>query len=244
MNRIIKIYTEADTLFDSRRGILQHLMTQHISEDTKRKAEGDRLWDLHIAANYKNRRLDTFEFPHLGITREKFEKFYEQRAVSHWLMYYPTNFVKDLLPTVLDLEGLSDKPIDIKGIEVYVNTFPYLFDEELKQSFLDHCRSAFAGVVNVKLLDTDVREAGAGYYQQFDYVFKYDLLTSKHSKPFMNSLTTVMIPDVTFVVPDVLVKETDELTGPISDRIFAMSVLIAPALKLIPIKHQFYDYRE
>ncbi|WP_228493052.1 hypothetical protein, partial [Pseudomonas aeruginosa] len=80
------------------------------------------------------------------------------------------------------------------------------------------------------------------YYRQFDYVFKYDFLLNEDYKSFFENVGKPPIPDTAFLVPDLLVQETEYLEGSIYDRIFAQSIALAPVLKLIPINKGFYDY--
>ena len=243
MNRVLSVFTELDSVYDSRRGILQWLMTEGIADENQRKAKGDKDWELHVQKNYENRRMDTFEYPAFKITKQSFERAYAERSISHWLMYYPSNLLKRLVKVIIDLEGLVDKPIDIKGVDLFVNIFPYALDQELQDKFVAYAQHALGNIVKVKVLNVDTRKADSTFYKQFSYVFKYDFLLSEHSGPTMDTLKSSPIPETTFVVPDILVKEVEGLQGSISDRIFAMSVLLAPSLRLVPISHQFYDAR-
>lgn len=243
MNREIKLYAELDTLFDYRRGLLQWLMTEGIEDDDKRKAEGDRLWDLHIAKIYKERRMDVFDFPGFKLDA-KFKELYKKRSISNWLMYYPTNFGKEAIKTILDLEGFTDKPIDVKGITLFLNIAPYELDEEAKEELIEHCTRMFKGLVRVSLVDQDTKYMDASYYSRFNYVYRYDILSGENTETFMKSLKDTPIPEVTFIVPDLLIKEVDTLTGDVADRIFALSIVVAPSMKLIPISHSFFDCSE
>jgi hypothetical protein len=241
MNKVLTAYTELDSIYDSRRGLLQHLMTLDITDDDKRKAEGDRLWGLYVAKNYEERRMDTFSFPQFGIDRAKFDQLWKERNLSHWLMYYPSQFYKEFIKVVIDQETLTEKPIGIKGITLFVNIFPYAFDEEMKKDFLAHCTSAFGGLVDVKLVNTNPAEHTSTYYKQYNYVFKYDFLIGEDSKKFMESLPQAPTPDTLYIVPNVLVKEATDLKGTPEDIIFAMSVSAGPALTMVPVRHWFYD---
>ena len=242
MNRALKVYTELDSLYDYRRGLLQLLMTPNISDDALRKSTGDTLWLMHIEKNYKERRYDTFEHAFFNINREKFDALYDKRTISDWLMYYPSNFQRDFVKTLIDLEKLGDKPINIQTVELYVNCHPYILDDELKDMFVKHCTAAFKGLVSVKLVESDPSAHDASYYKQFNYVFKYDAIIGKGSKALMDSIKGYPIPDTAFVIPDILANKTDEFVGSNTDLIFSMSVTLGTVIKLVPIKHQFYDY--
>lgn len=241
MNKVLTAYTELDSIYDYRRGLLQHLMTLDITDDAKRKAEGDRLWGLFVEKNYKERRMDTFNYPQFGITREVFDKLYKERNLSHWLMYYPSNFYNDFIKVIIDQETMTEKPLAIKGVTLHVNIFPYAFDEAMKKDFLAHCKGAFAGLVDVKLSSSDPATHTSAYYKQFNYVFKYDFLIGEDSKTFMESLPQCPTPDTLYILPNVLLKETEGIQGAPEDIIFAMSMSAGPALTMVPVKHEFYD---
>lgn len=241
MNRHLKIYTEILGLYDYRRGLLQWLMTEGIvNDDELRKREGDRLWNLHMAANYKERRMDTFEFPMLGINKAKFDALFNEHKLEHWLMFYPTNMAKQLLRKVIELEQLSEKPIDIKGVTLYVNTWPYMFDGVLQDELVASLEHSFGGRFEVKLQYADMRDAEPYHYQQYDYVFKYDIL-GENTKNFQTKIKAQPIPDVTFVVPDILAREVEAFEGSVAERIFAYSVTVVTVVKIVPISHDFYD---
>ena len=244
MNRVLEIYTEIDCIYDPRRGLLSLLMTEGIEEDAKRKAEGDRLWELHIAKNYKEREFDTFSYPFFKIDREKYEGVWKKRSLSDWLMYYPSNFYNDFLRTVVELEQLDERPVAIKTVNLNVNTFPYEFDQAMLDDFILHCRAAFKGLVTVKTFSSDPAKMTSSYYKQFPYVFKYDSLIGEDSKLLMESLSKLPIPNTAFIVPDILAKKLDTFTGSPSDLIFSLSLSVGTAITLIPIKHQFFDYSE
>lgn len=240
MNRLLKAYAEVDGFFDTRRAVLQWLMTEGITDDELRKREGDRLWEMHMAKNYRERRMDTFEFPGLGINRERFKEVWVKRSLEHFLMAYPTNMPTMMLSKILELEQLTDKPIDIKGVTLYINIFPYAFDDLMKEDFVAHCNSMFGGRFEIKLLNVDSREAEPNFYRQFDYVFKYDIMGEEH-KAFQTNIIKQPTTGTSFVVPDILANEVDTFKGSVADRIFAYSMTVAAVLTLIPISHDFYD---
>jgi hypothetical protein len=158
-------------------------------------------------------------------------------------MYYPTNLSRQLLRRVMELEQMTDTPINISGFILYVNLAPYAFDEELTQAFIDHCFTLYGGRVDVRVLNEDVSQAEPSFYRQFDYVFKYNIL-AEECRTFMEHIQEQPNPNTTFVVPDILVREVDSLQGSILDRIYAWSLTIATAVKFIPIAHAFYDFEE
>jgi hypothetical protein len=244
MNKVLEIYTEIDCIYDPRRGLLSLLMTPDITDDAERVKQGNALWDLHVADNYKERQIDYFNYPFFNIDRVKYEAAWKKRSISDWLMYYPSNFYNDFIRTVVELEQLDEKPVAIKTVNLNVNTFPYDFDQAMLDDFVLHCKAAFKGLVTVKTFKSDPAKMDSLYYKQFRYVFKYDSLIGEDSRLLIESLGKNPIPNTAFVVPDILAQKLDTFTGSVSDLIFSMSMSLGTAITLVPIKHRFFDYAE
>lgn len=243
MNRDLKILVELDSLFDYRRGLIQWLATEGIEDPIERKAKGDGLWDDHFKKAYDNRRLDIFDFQGHKLN-DKYQELLPNRSYEHWLMYYPTNLSTDLLKTVFDIEGFDERPVDLRTITMYVNTNQYDLTQELKDELIQNCTNLFKGLVIVKLIDQDNSVVTSSFYSHFDYVFRYDILSGRDTEVFMNSLKEHPIPETCFLVPNILVKEIEDIKGNVDDRIFAWSVTVAPSIKIIPVNHKLYDYIE
>lgn len=247
MNRVIKIYTELDSLYDTRRGTIELLLLDHESKEKEipeenRKLLANQLWNRYIADNYKERLLDTFEYKNFGINRETFVNRYNKRSISDWTHYYPTNLTDRLIKLVMDLELMEEKPIDISGITLVVNTFPFVFDEELNRGLIGHLTTALNNIVNVKLMSFDTRNQTLDFYKNYDYVFKYDILTSENTKAFQESIgSNIRVPELRIMVPDILVKTNDAFTGNVSDMIEVLTVTLAPTVTIVPVKHEVYD---
>lgn len=242
MNKVLEVYTELDSLFDSKRAMIQHLMVPELIDNEGLKQKADTLWDLHIAKNYKERRLDTFDFPNFGINREKFDALYDKRHLGHWSVYYPTPLIRKIVKLIVELEGIANKPLEVSSMNIVVNTFPYILDDELQDELVNQLQTALKGLGRVKLTHTDPAKHDANYYSRYNYVFKYDLLSSKDSKLFSETVAQRPIPDVTFIIPDILLNDTGEFKGPVVDIIFAMSMPLIATLKLVPVSHDVYDY--
>ncbi|PZR21152.1 MAG: hypothetical protein DI535_28770 [Citrobacter freundii] len=257
MNRVLTAYADVDSLFDYRRGLIQKWLTRDmaVSDENslsdeafaayqeKRRLQGDTLWELHIEKNYRERRMDTFSYPFFGFTRQIFRELYQKRSLRDWgYGYYPTGFLSNFVKVIIEHEQLTDKPIEIKGVTLTINCFPYVMDTALKEELIEHVKTRLGYRVEVKTVDDDIINATPSYYRQFDYVFKYDFLLNEDYKSFFENVGKPPIPDTAFLVPDLLVQETEYLEGSIYDRIFAQSIALAPVLKLIPINKGFYDY--
>lgn len=258
MNRVLDVYADADSFFDCRRGLLQYLMTEKDFPDgynpksekealermEDRKAQGDKLWALHIERNYKERRFDTFNYPQFDIDEDKFKAIFKERSLKHWAtgMYYPSRLVKQLVTRIIDIESLTDKPIDIKEVRLYVNTFPYEFDDALTAQLVESIRYGLKGLVSVKAIYSDPVTHDAAFYGQYNYVFRYNMLGDETSQVFSESFQKNPIPETGFVVPDILARPTDTFAGSVKDWMLAAFLWLGPALKLLPIEHSLYDY--
>lgn len=243
MKRVLRVYTELHSLFDYRRGLVQWLITEDKGNDELRRGEGDALWDLHFAKNYKERRMDRYEFPHFDLTDEKFKAALKDVSLTNFLMYYPTNFYRMFMEQVIGIEHMGDTPLEFTGVEIYINVNPYKFDTETLIDLRDAINSRFRGRYEVHLIDENPKELTARYYSQFNHVFKYDILLGDYEW-FSKSLESDPIPNTTFYVPDLYLRESKEIKGLPRDVIFNMSMTLAASVRLIPVAHKLYDYEE
>lgn len=257
MNRVIQCYAEVDSIYDPRRGITQKwLVRDLIRTDTDQMSddeyadymkllryEGDARWEKFAQTNYKERRMDRYEYPGITFNRAQFDELYKARTLSDFgYGYYKTKFTQNFLKTIIDLELLSETPIMFSKIVLHVNIFPYAMDEPMRQDLVDHLQLRFGGKVEVKTINSRSNTHDVSFYKQFDYVLKYDLLVGEDSKTLCDSVGSIPIPGTTFIIPDILVQESDEFAGEIADRIFSSTLQLAPVFRVMPIHHSFYDY--
>lgn len=244
MNRVINIYASIDSFFDYRRGLLQYLMTKDVEDPDKRKYKADKLWEMHIADNYRKRRMDTFSYPQFNIDRDKFLALYKQRSTEHWEMgmYYPTPLISKILSIVIDLEGLTEKPIDISEMKLFINVFPYQFTNEQLKELAESVRVGLKGTMVVKTIYSDPNSHDSRFYGQYQYIFDYNLITDETSTLFMEGLTSNPIPDTAAIVPDILIRETETFKGPVKDWMFGAYTSLSPLIRLIPTDRSLFDY--
>lgn len=257
MNRVIQCYTEIDSIYDPRRGITQKWMVSDlINPDADNmtddqyaeyikllRYEGDARWEKFAQTNYKERRMDRFEYPGLTFNRTQFNEMYKARSLADFgFGYYKSKFTQNFLKTLIDLELMAETPNMFSKIVLHVNIYPYVMDEPMRQDLVDHLQLRFGGKVEVKTINSRSTTHDVSYYGQFDYVLKYDLLIGEDSKTLCESVGSIPIPGTTFIIPDILVKESDEFTGEIADRIFSSTLQLAPVFRVMPIHHSFYDY--
>lgn len=246
MNRTLKVYVDVDSLFDYRRALLQYMMTEGIEDPEERVVKGDKLWAAHIERNYKERRFDTFNYPQFSIDEDRFNTIYRQRSVEHWQagMFYPTRLVKQMIKRIIDIESISDKPLEIKEIKVYVNTFPYEFSEEHLAELEECVRVGLKGLGVVSTFFSNPSDHDAKFYGNYDYVFRYNMVLDESALAFFDSFTANPIPKTSFILPDILARGNDTFSGPPKEWMLAAFLWLGPALKLLPIEHSLYDYDE
>lgn len=244
MNRDIKIYTELDSLFDSRRGILSNIIAESNNIPSDMPEKTNQLWDTYIDKNYKARKLDTFEYivGPLRINRDVYKERFNRRSIADWTYYYPSSLAARMRKIILDLELTEERPFEIRSITLLVNTFPYTLDDELNKELIKTLQGKLGGAVKVKTLTFDVSNLTLEYYRSFDYVFKYDILTSESNKAFQESIGKVLAPELKLIVPDILVKDDEMFVGSVSDRIYALGVVMGPSVTIVPVNHEVYDY--
>lgn len=243
MSRELKVYTELHSLFDYRRGLIQWLITDDTDEDELRRSKADNLWDLHFARSYKERRMDRYGYPALELTEEKFADALTNVTLTNFLMYYPTNFAKMFMQEIIKVEAMGDTPLEFTGVNLYVNTFPYQFDQETLNLLQESLSSRFRGRYSVSLINQNPKQLTSRFYSQFQHVFKYDIMLGDYEW-FIKSLQSDPIPDTSFYVPDLFLKENKDIKGLPKDIIFSLGITLAPSLRLIPVDHALYDYEE
>jgi len=244
MNRRIGVYTNIDSLFDTRRALLSLLLTKGDEglPDSVRKQKADSLWETHIEKSYKERRFDLFEYPGVGINRAAYDEVYAKRSVKDWLCCYPSNLLKKLVKIILEQESITDRPLDITGIDLKVNIFPFDFPEDMQADLLAYIKTGLLGFVNVELVNQDHRKLTALYYGRFNYVLCYDILTGGEHVTFNDSLPISPIPSTALLVPNILVEDSEFLLGTNDDRILRSGLMLSSLIRWIPIDHSVYDY--
>lgn len=237
MSNNIPVYIELGALFDERRGILTKMLAQH-------KPSLVDQWDNIFKRAYDKRIIDLFERKEINITKETFKKEFEKRNINDFCYYLPSNLASQLFLTLMDFEGLGNKPITIDTVIIDINTFPYQLDDELKEELTTELKKVFKFKNNINFIHRGYQEQIPNFFSKYSYVFKYDFLLSEKMYPFFDSIKDCPIPDVKFMVPNVLLKPNDFTTGDISDIITKTTLALSTHLQIIPVNHRLYDYKE
>lgn len=240
-NRDISVLIPLDSLFDYRQGLICKLISKEEDDLAQRLVDSALLWDEHIKDAYANRVYDKYDYPALGLTEDKFEQAYAQRSIDDFAFYTPSNLLKVLLKSVLEVETDYDQTRNISSFTWTINTFPYQLDDDYREIIRDSIEQRFGKRYVVKFIHADESLATPSFYSSFNYVFKYDLLLSKNNERFMKHLATEPIPDVVFFVPDLFIKREEFITGKPIDVINAFAYALGNNISIRAVPHAFYD---
>lgn len=233
----IKPYLEIKSLQDERRGIVQ-AMIQEFNPSLEDIAV-DALWVSLFAENYKNRVIDNFDKPEIGVTTAKFKERYKKRTISDFKFYYPTNMLENMFQVILSIDELSGKPIEVGEVQITVNVHPYDFDDEICQELAESITAKLPYKNSVKIINVPDEEMGSLFFKQFTHVFKYDVL-GETTRNFQSGLEKNPIPEVKFIIPDVFIKDPDLPMSP-ADMLIASGAVLSNFLQIIPWSHRLYD---
>lgn len=241
MNKEISVYTELDSWFDYRKGLIFKIIADQTLPTQERLEDADNKWTKFAKKMYEERRFEIFRFPGLDVTPENFKEAYDNRSINDFLYYMPSNLGNVLLKTVMETEASYDQLTNIKSFSIIVNTFPYVLTNEQSQELVRSLRARFKGRHEIKLIHKDAHLATPSFYRSFNYVYKYDLFLNDN-KAFMDNIKTEPITETVFFVPDVLLKPVENITGKPADVLRAMGLTLAAIFSFEPIPHWSYDH--
>lgn len=241
MNKL-SVYTDIDTLFDTRRGILEHMLRK-----------GGHTWDNYKDV-YKARRLDFFEAPELGITQEGYLKRFGLRDVDDWIdatccYFYPSKIAKEILPIVRAIEFGSTRTIMVAKIELYINMYPFDMSESLQENLINHLLVSFKIPIDIKMVNVSYDNQHADFIGSYNYVFRYGHLVNPDFKRWFETFPSSTRSGTKIIVPDLLARpigDVDELE-PLRNEsaktlIEKMSSVQGGKCIFIPLDKDIFDY--
>lgn len=240
----INIYTDIDTLFDTRRGIIERVIRESGNLDFR--------WEQY-APFYKERQIDFFDKPEYGLTFDNYLARFQRRSIDDWVdetycYFYPTKILTAMLPTVRGIELGSNGIINLSAITLHVNTFPFVLTDTLKDQLVTHILSAFKIKINVELCHVSFEKQTANYINAFQYVFRYGHLINREFITWFETYPTCRLTGTKIIVPTLLSKtpvDDPVLTAmnndPIQSRIEKMSSLQAGKVIFIPLSPNVFD---
>lgn len=239
---MIRIYTELGSLFDERRMILCKLAreTGHPRFD----------WVQNFQKVYQDRRYDVFDYPDFGITETSYSERYARRSkedfgnrVENFL--YPSRLCRDMFQVVREYEFGVGKQLMVAEFAVVVNFWPYELDENEQEELYAAIRGTVRFAFNLELVNIPPEKLVPHYLHGFDYVFKYDYLSSERMKNYWDAYAAAPPCAVRFVVPDVFgrkvtLPECMEADTP-KDLIEKLSIVQGGKVTWIPCDKRIYD---
>lgn len=229
---LVNIYTDLDSLWDTRRAVLESLFAEGID------------WDKDFAPIYRRRKIDRFEREGLGFTQAQYEEAFDKRDLTLFERgVSPSSLLNKIFTVVLDIENYIGKPINIGTFNITVNIFPYVVPDELLAVLKQSIESAIVFNHEVTLVSVNTDKLTPDYFRPYTHVFKYDAL-GKNSQPLVNNLKDSPIPNTKFFIPDLFQKDPESgMVAEPEELIQKMGIFLSGAITLVPVRHQIYDYR-
>lgn len=243
MNKI-SAYIDIDTLFDTRRGILEHILKKN-----------GRTW-VDYQEVYKGRKVDFFEAPELGITHEGYLKRFALRDTDDWCddttcYFYPSKITRELLPIIRSIEFGVARTIAVAKISLHVNIYPFDMSEKLQQQLINHLRTGFKIPIELEIISVGFDDQSANFIGNYNYVFRYGHLTNPEFKAWFDTFPSSTRSGTKIIVPELFVKpigEIDELEEMKKDSaktlIEKMSAVQGGKCIFIPLDKSLFDYVE
>ena len=135
----ISVYTDLDSLFDTRRGILHKLALE--------SGNGSFNWDVNFKEIYARRKYDIFNQPELGITQEKYQERFDKRTLDDFAdtkcaYVLPSKLINHMFNIVRELEFGVGKMLSNSTFVLTVNLYPFELTAERQQALEETLRGA------------------------------------------------------------------------------------------------------
>jgi hypothetical protein len=240
----ISCFTNLDSLFDSRRGILTKVALESGNTNFN--------WERNMAEVYKRRRFDYFNQPELGITQEKFEARYAKRTIDDFAddtqcYFYPSKLINNMFRLVRMVEFGVGQMLSASSFSVTVNLYPYTLSEGLLDELAATIRGAVPFNISLSFVNIPYDELTTSVLNGYQYVFIYDFLSGKDYRVYWENYAAASNSNVRFFVPDILVyKELPEemrREEPI-ETIGKLNVTQGGKITWVPCSKTIFDYSE
>lgn len=240
----INLYTELDSLWDTRRMILIHLAREHGRKDFD--------WNKHFAEVYKQRKYDIFDYPEFGFSEKSYLERYAKRVKEDWsspFEYFavPTRLIDNMFQIVRELEFGIGKMLSMSNFNVTVNTWPYKLNDNEILALKEAISGAVKFHIDISLVFVEPEELSASFLHGFHYVFKYNYLTSPDMKKYWETFDRVQSTNTKFIVPAILAKKwtmPEELAKETPlDLISKVNASLGGKVTFIPVDKAIFDYR-
>lgn len=227
-----RVYTDLDSLMDIRYGLLTKLL------EPKKLT-----FEEVFADTYHKRVIDKFERKDLGITKQDFDYAFKHRNVNDLSYCKPSNLLRNLLTTVVDMNNISGKPIEVAGVDLTVNIWPYEFDNALSDYLTNEIKNNVPFIEDVTLISTPFKDIKLNTLKHYSHALSYYLFNGEEYSNFQLSIAEFSCPDLKCGVPSVHVHENliSEHLDPEIIRLLG-GIALAHAITIIPVNFWLYDY--
>lgn len=242
---MIRIYTDLDSLWDTRRMILTRMA---------REAGRPFDWDTNFAAVYKQRRFDIFNYPDFGFSEDGYWKRFEERTSGDWvseneIFAYPSRLIYNIFKIVRELEFGVGKLLGVDRFELTINTFPYVLSEEQQRELDQVIAGTTSWDFDRQYVSVSHDELTPVFLGQFKYVFKYNLFVGRNeTKGFWDRYFQTPAGQTTYIVPDVFAKESELPEGmdkeSVKSLVSKLNMCQAGFVTWIAVDKAYFDYIE
>lgn len=240
----IEVYTEMDSLFDARRGII----IKCALESGNKRFD----WDRNFKEIYARRRFDYFHQPELGITDEGFKARYARRSIADFAdetqaYIIPSNLIYNIFKIVREIEFGVGQIISVSKFNLTVNLYPYVLDQNLADELASVIRGAVPFNIGLSFVNIPYENLTPAVLHSYQYCFIYDFLTGENRKAYWENYIPASNTNTKFIVPDVLLNKElpEEMRSekPIN-LIGKMNATQGGKITWVPYSKTIFDYKE
>lgn len=242
--RPIEVYTEMDSLFDARRGII----TKCAIESGSTKFD----WNRNFAEIYARRRFDYFHQPELGVLNDVYQERYKARTIDDFAdetqaYIRPSKLIHNVFKIVRELEFGVGQMISVSTFNLTVNLYPYVISDELAEELNAVIRGAIPFNISLYFVNIPYEKLTPTVLHKFQYAFIYDFITGEHRKAYWDEYRTAPASNIRFIIPDVILNKElpEEMRSeePIS-LLGKMNTTQGGKITWVPYPKTIFDYKE
>lgn len=240
----ISVYTDMDSLFDSRRGIITKVAIE--SGNT----EFD--WEKNFSEIYNRRKMDYFHQPELGVTQEKYLSRFDKRSIDDFAdstqaYIRPSRLIGSMFRVIREYEFGVGQMLSMDKFNLTVNLYPYILSDTLKEELEKVLRGSLSFNIGLTFVYKEYDVLIPSYLHGFDYVFVYGFLNSKYYKAYWERYGTTQNTKTKFIVPAILNTDNipEEMSGDDpATLIDKFNATQGGQVTWIPVDKIIYSYKE
>lgn len=243
---VISCFTDMDSLFDSRRGIITKVAIE--SGNTTFD------WDKNYAEIYARRRFDYFQQPELGITHDAYQQRFAKRTINDFAdetqaYIRPSKLIRNVFKLAREIEFGVGQMISAASFSLTVNIYPYELTDELATELASVIRGAVPFNFSLSFVTIPYDQLDASVLHTYQYVFLYGFLNSPVYKAYWDNYVASTQTNTRFVVPDILAKSEEELPPEMRSEelislIGKLNVTQGGKITWVPCPKTIFDYSE